>query len=254
MNTLFSEIRLRSYAPGLVMGAHEHDDASLSLVLSGSYEERIRGRCGEFELGSLLICPPHERHAQRFGSVGLRKIVLSPTPEAVARLQEAVRFADAPAMRAPSLVELGRRMAQELQTADDFSPLVLGGLSHELIGLTAREQARRGGALPPSLRRAMAFMREQAGPTLALEDMAAAVGCDAGELARTFRAHLGKTPGEVYRRLRVERAAALLARSRHSLADIAAQCGFSDQPHMTRTFKAQLGITPAAYRRAFKSA
>jgi AraC family transcriptional regulator len=80
------------------------------------------------------------------------------------------------------------------------------------------------------------------------------VGCDAGELARAFRAHLGATPGEVQRRLRVERAATLLAESRQPLADIAALCGFSDQPHMTRAFKAQLGTTPAAYRRAFKNA
>ena len=254
MNALFSEIRLQRYAPGLVMGAHAHGEASLSLVLAGRYEERIRGRAGEFEAGSLLVCPPHETHAQRFGVAGVRKIVLSPTPEAVARLQEAVRFADAPAVRAPSLAELGRRIAQELSTADDFSALVLGGLSHELIGLAAREQARRGGALPLKLRRAMDFMCEQPGHALALDDLAAAVGCDAGELARAFRAHLGATPGEVHRRLRVERAAALLARSRQPLADIAALCGFSDQPHMTRAFKAQLGTTPAAYRRAFKNA
>lgn len=254
MNALFSDIRLQRYAPGLVMAAHAHDEASLSLVLSGRYEERIRGRAGEFEVGSLLVYPPHETHAQRFGAAGVRKIVLSPTPEAVARLREAVRFADAPAVRAPALAELGRRMAQELQTADDFSPLVLSGLSHELVGLAAREQARRGGALPPRLRRAVDFIREQPQQALALDDLAAAVGCDAGELARAFRAHLGATPGEVQRRLRVERAATLLAESRQPLADIAALCGFSDQPHMTRAFKAQLGTTPAAYRRAFKNA
>ena len=254
MNALFSQIRLQRYAPGLVMGAHAHDDASLSLVLSGRYEERIRGRSGEFECGSLLVYPPHETHAQRFGAAGVRKVVLAPTPEAVARLEEAVRFADAPAVRAPSLAELGRRMARELQTADDFSPLVLSGLSHELIGLAAREQARRGGALPRKLRLAMDLIREQSEQPLALDAMAAAVGCDAGKLARAFRAHLGATPGEVHRRLRVERAAALLAESRHSVADIAALCGFSDQPHMTRAFKAQLGTTPGAYRRAFKNA
>ena len=107
MNPLFSEIRLSRYAPAQVMAPHEHDEASLSLVLAGSYEERIRGRCGEFGAGALLVCPAHERHAQRFGAAGLRKIVLSPTPEAVARLQEAMRFADAPAVRSRALAELG---------------------------------------------------------------------------------------------------------------------------------------------------
>ncbi|WP_374566188.1 helix-turn-helix domain-containing protein [Ideonella sp.] len=249
MNALFSEIKQVSYAPGLVMEPHRHRRTSLSLVLAGSYEESIRGRRGEFEFGALLVCPPHETHAQRFGATGLRQLLFTPTPEAIARLDEVMRLADAPAVRTLSLADVGRRIAQELHTADDFSALVVSGLSHELIGLASREQARRGGALPLKLRRAMDLLREQSCQPLALDDIARAVGYEAGELARAFRAHVGQTPGEVHRRLRVERAATLLARSTQPLADIAALCGFSDQPHMTRAFKAQLGTTPAAYRR-----
>jgi len=252
MNALFSEIKQSRYSPGLVMGAHVHSRASLSLVLSGSYEECIRGRRGEFESGALLICPAGETHAQRFGAAGVRKLVLTPTPEAIARLDEAVRFADAPAVRTQSLADLGRRIAHELHTADDFSALVVSGLSHELIGLAAREQAHRGGALPAKLCRALELLREQSHQLLSLDDIARAVGCDAGELARSFRTHLGQTPGEAHRRLRVERAAALLVQSEQPLADIAALCGFSDQPHMTRAFKAQFGVTPAAYRRSVR--
>jgi len=249
MNTLFSEIKQRYYTPGQVMEAHVHSRPSLSLVLAGSYEERIRGRHGEFEFGALLVCPPNETHAQRFGAAGLRQLVFTPTPEAIARLDEAVRFADAPAVRTLSLADVGRRIAQELHTSDDFSALVVSGLSHELIGLAAREQAHRGGALPLTLRRTMELLREQSHQPLALDDIARAVGCDAGELARSFRAHMGETPGEAHRRLRTERAAALLTQSTQPLADIAALCGFSDQPHMTRAFRAHLGTTPAAYRR-----
>lgn len=248
-NPLFSEIRPTSYAPGVAMAPHVHRRPSLSLVLAGSYEESIRGRCGEFAAGSLLVCPPHEMHAQRFGAHGVRKIVFTPTPEAIARLDEAVRFADAPAVRTAQLADVGQRIARELGVADDFSALVVSGLSHELIGLAAREQARHGGTLPRPVQRAMALLREQVHQPLVLDDMARAVGCDAGELARLFRAHLGATAGEVHRRLRVEHAARLLAESRQPVADIAALCGFSDQPHMTRAFKAQLGTTPAAYRR-----
>ncbi len=249
MNALFSAIQLKSYAPGLVMGAHSHEHSSLILVLSGRYEERIRGRSDLAENGSLLVYAPGEPHAQRFGAAAVRKLVLDPTAEALGRLGETVRVAQAPALRSRSLAELGQRMARELRTADDFSSLVLCGLSHELIGLSAREQAGRSGALPRKLRLAMDFIREQSQQAFAPEAIAAAVACDAGELARVFRAHLRTTPGEYHRRMRVEHAVALLDVSRHSLVDIAMMCGFSDQPHMTRSFKAQLGITPGLYRR-----
>jgi AraC-like DNA-binding protein len=39
-----------------------------------------------------------------------------------------------------------------------------------------------------------------------------------------------------------------------TLAAIAKRCGFSDQPHLTRTFRQQLGVTPAEYRRRHRFA
>jgi AraC-like DNA-binding protein len=35
-----------------------------------------------------------------------------------------------------------------------------------------------------------------------------------------------------------------------SPADTAASVGFADQAHLTRAFKARLGVSPGAYRRA----
>lgn len=247
---MFSEVRLAHYAPGVVMGMHSHDHASLSLVLSGSYEERIRGRQSEFDSGALLVCPSFEPHAQRFGSVGLTKIVLTPTPGGIGYLDEVIGFAEAPAVQSQALAEIGRRFAHELRVSDDFSALALSGLGYELLALAAREQARGSGALPSRVRRAMEMIRDLDGLPLSLGAIATAVDCDAGELARAFHAHLGCTPGDYHRRLRVERAAGLLANTRQPLADIAAACGFSDQPHMTRAFKAHLGLTPGAWRRA----
>jgi AraC-like DNA-binding protein len=50
--------------------------------------------------------------------------------------------------------------------------------------------------------------------------------------------------------LRIARARALLAGGA-SPAAVAADCGFADQPHLTRTFKRVVGVTPARYARAF---
>ncbi|MEK8033667.1 AraC family transcriptional regulator [Ideonella sp. DXS29W] len=249
MNTLFSDIQVRRYAPGSDMPPHTHRRATLSLVLGGSYEEFIRGRRHEGAWGSLLLCPAGEAHSQRFGAEGVRKLQMAPTAEAIERLRGALPVDQAPAVRSLSLADVGRRIAQELQVPDDFSSLVIDGLLHELLGLMAREHARQRGTAPAALQRALALLREQSHRNLALDEIARDVGCDAAELARLFRTHLGESPGEALRRFRLERAAALLSQSRQPLADIAALCGFSDQAHMTRTFKTRLGTTPSAYRR-----
>jgi AraC-like DNA-binding protein len=41
----------------------------------------------------------------------------------------------------------------------------------------------------------------------------------------------------------------MLARG-DAAARVAAQCGFADQPHLTRTFKRAVGVTPARFAAA----
>ncbi|WP_062115044.1 helix-turn-helix domain-containing protein [Aureimonas sp. AU40] len=41
-----------------------------------------------------------------------------------------------------------------------------------------------------------------------------------------------------------------LLRAGEPIAEIAAACSFGDQSHLTRVFKSETGLTPAAYRAA----
>ena len=82
-----------------------------------------------------------------------------------------------------------------------------------------------------------------------VRDIAAAVSCSPVRLSRAFRRTFGVTMGQHQRRLRTARAAELLASTPVPIAEIAQICGFCDQPHLTRAFRAELGCTPAAFRR-----
>jgi AraC-like DNA-binding protein len=55
--------------------------------------------------------------------------------------------------------------------------------------------------------------------------------------------------GDYVRTLRAEWAAARLTRTGLSLAEIAADAGYSDQSHMTRELRRRLGVRPGEYRR-----
>ncbi|ESQ87026.1 helix-turn-helix transcriptional regulator [Asticcacaulis benevestitus] len=249
MNPVFSSIRISRYAPHEVMTAHMHDDTSLSLVLAGTYEETIRGKSDAYSTGALLVCPPHEQHAQRFSADGLFKLVLAPSLSTIARLDDVVHLCEAPILRSTAIADVGRRILGELRLDDDFSGAVIEGLSHELIGLFGRGHRQSGSGRPSCLRAALEYLRVTESPLCSLAEVAVATGHCPERLSAAFRRHMGTTLGEYQRRLRVERAADLLARSRLPISEIAMACGFSDQPHLNRAFKAQLGITPAAYRR-----
>ncbi|MEN0088201.1 MAG: helix-turn-helix domain-containing protein, partial [Pseudomonadota bacterium] len=69
------------------------------------------------------------------------------------------------------------------------------------------------------------------------------------QLDRIFRKHLGVSPSEHYRELRLLRAAGLLRQSDLSVAEIAVACGFSSASHMNRYFAPRFGCTPTTHRR-----
>jgi AraC family transcriptional regulator len=65
---------------------------------------------------------------------------------------------------------------------------------------------------------------------------------------RVFQALVGATPAEFVKRLRLERALGLMARSRApSLTSIALGCGFSSSSDFSRCFKQRFGVPPRAF-------
>jgi len=70
----------------------------------------------------------------------------------------------------------------------------------------------------------------------------------ASHLARVFRKFKGCTIGDYVRGLRVQHASRRISDSEDSLADIALAAGFSDQSHLSRTFKQHTGMQPRQFR------
>ena len=73
------------------------------------------------------------------------------------------------------------------------------------------------------------------------------------ELVRQFRRRCGTSPYHYSVMRRLDRSRRLIGQSA-GLAATAADCGFADQAHFSRTFKAVYGITPGQYRDALSFA
>ena len=75
--------------------------------------------------------------------------------------------------------------------------------------------------------------------------LAAELGWSHRRLIAQFREHVGMPPKRVARILRFDRAFSLLENAvSPSLAEVAFECGYADQPHFNREFRALAGITP----------
>ncbi|MCT0207461.1 AraC family transcriptional regulator [Synechococcus sp. CS-1332] len=109
------------------------------------------------------------------------------------------------------------------------------------------------GPLPPSsLALVTGYIQDHLDQTLPLADLAALVGLSACYFASLFKQSTGTSPHQFIVQCRLQRSQHLLKRSDAAIADIAIQCGFSSQSHLTRLFRKHLGTTPKIYRLSVK--
>ncbi len=69
-------------------------------------------------------------------------------------------------------------------------------------------------------------------------------------MSHAFKAATGVPPHRWQMQARIDRAKAMMAHDAAALADIAEATGFFDQAHLTRVFKAVVGVTPGAWMKS----
>lgn len=95
----------------------------------------------------------------------------------------------------------------------------------------------------------MATIEERIGdPEFSVGGLATEMAMSVSQLSRKLTALVDRTPGQLMRSVRLERAAALVLGGAGNLSEIAYRVGFADQAHFSRSFKKHFGMTPSAYR------
>jgi AraC-like DNA-binding protein len=92
------------------------------------------------------------------------------------------------------------------------------------------------------------------GGTVRVEELAADVGWSPRRLQVHFRDQIGLPPKTMARIIRLHRAVRLLVRGDRRASDVAAECGYWDQAHLNRDFRALTGCTPTELVGALKPA
>ena len=244
------------FPPGASLPSHSHDRATVAVVLRGSFEESVRGSTQGCATATVLMEPAGEPHGNRFEARGADVLIVQPDPACREMLDPFVRILDRGGhLRDPGVAGLAARVAVELRDADEVTPLAVTGLVLEMLARTARVDiaAAAAGRPPAWLTQARDLLHDSWREPLRVSDIAHAVGVHPVHLSRSFRAEYGLPVSGYVRRLRVEWAARRLTDTDEPIASIAVQAGFTDQSHLTRTLRAQLGVTPRQWRERSRS-
>jgi AraC-like DNA-binding protein len=239
------------HKPALSLQRHMHEYACITMVLQGSYTERLGRHREECRSRSLIFKPPGEDHADDYGQAGAHSLVVEVTPRKLTAIRASSQALDEVFhARSGALSGMAIRIYKEFKLMDSASPLSIEGLVLEILGqMTRQKLTETETSRPHWLATARDFIHDHFAEPVSLATVAAAVDVDPAHLSRVFRKHFRSTMGNYIRRIRIEKAMEDLLASEKSIAEIALRVGFYDQSHLNNSFKSVIGITPAEFRR-----
>ena len=244
-----------THQPDHHLQRHSHERANLAFVLKGSFTEILDRRRVECSPQSVVIKPAGEAHANRYGRVGMRCLLIEVQPQQLESLHPwSKAFDEVGNVRGGILSMLAMRIYKEFRLMDGTSPLAIEGLMLEITAeLYRRSNLVSERKLPHWLEEAKEIVHTHFPENLSLANVARTVNVHPVHLARAFRRHFRCTLGEYIRHLRIEFASRELSMSDTPLVEIALAAGFTHQSHFSRIFKRHTGMTPSAFRAALRS-
>ncbi len=239
---------------------HWHEEFAVGLIDSGDMQFNCDGKTEHIAADNVVIVNPGEVHsADHFGAPILsfrmvhipessfREIVWQRT-----KLRCDLHFSQT-VLSDPSL---SRDLSKALHTLDsDASLLAKQGRLLDIMAAVIRRFSSWSGVIdgsvaPGTLDRAREYLHDRISEDVSLDDLGTETGLTKFHLLRAFRNRFGLPPHAYQLRQRVLQAKRLL--KSFSPSYVAFECGFSDQSHFTRVFRAHTGTTPRRYAGQFR--
>ena len=242
------------YEPNSTLPEHSHDNDYICFALSGVYDEIWDETECKVQSGTLLFHPKESQHANRFAQSPARCFNIELLPESADLFElDMTCLGNQPVQFFGEINFLAEKLYREVQFPDRYSQLAINSLLVEIFIGIARTQTETSTNAPRSHQGAIDFVKENFKKPLRIGEVAAALGLDSINLARSFREHENCSFQEYLNRIRLDHVCQQLVECGDPIGHIAVSAGFYDQSHLTRTFKRSLGLTPREFRRQLRS-
>jgi AraC-like DNA-binding protein len=214
----------------------------LARILSQGLEPVRQGGGGEttkFVCG-YMTCEPHIGQLVLAGLPALVKVNIRNDPSGV-WLENSIRFSVANASQAAAGAEAVVAKLSEALFAETL---------RRYIALLPPDQSGwLAGARDPAVGKALGLLHREPARDWTIADLAMQVGVSRAVLADRFRYYMGEPPIGYLTKWRLQLGAKMLAATRQSVAEIAAQVGYDSEAAFNRAFKRDFGSPPARFRK-----
>lgn len=121
-----------------------------------------------------------------------------------------------------------------------------------LVGITRPDAGTRSSAATAEARNILAYLQKHTDRVVSTAEVAHACGLSERTLYRRVQESMGVTPYELMIRLRIQKAAEALVKTRLQVIDVALRHGFCDQSTFTQHFRRRMGMTPLQFRKQYQ--
>ena len=237
------------YEPKASLPEHEHTEPFFTYVLRGNYTEHACGKPRECCAGDVIIHPPGDTHWNTVGHQGTASLNVQISADLWDLLTSSAEVRSA----------TGRVLSDDSQWAaiavwrefhreDAASTLALTESVAVFCASLVDIRQRSSLAISRRLDLAAEVIGDCRQRVPTLSEVASQVGVHPMHLVKLFRRRYRCSLGEFVRRRRVAWARNELANRDRTISSIAAEAGFADHAHFTRTFRRLTGCTPAWWR------
>lgn len=224
---------------------HFHQNAHLSLVLSGNCTEKKREAYYR-QPGHVTFYHAGEAHQVLNVSRFSRHINLEIEPMIFDHFDLREQNINLAIQNSPDAGFLLLQLHREMQVNDDCTGLSIQSAFLQLVCGTAGSINRND--LPVWVKRTGEYLRDNVSTKITLSALALAAGAHPVTISKYFKKYWGCTLGQYIRKLKIEHSLPLIKSEKYTLAEVAFTCGFADQSHFIRAFKECTGVLPTFYQ------
>lgn len=237
---------------------HVHEGYCIGIIEDGAQAFNRNGQTHVAPKGDIILVNADEIHTGSSAvESGWRYRAIYPTPEVLATLTQGLHSEQGTAPWFPQAVVHDIGLAQQfslllnlLEQEHDLllkETLYLSTLAY-LIQRHARHKAQPKPLLAAEKNILLAkdYIAAQYNQDISLQDLATMVGLSPWHFLRQFKKYVGITPHNWLVQVRLHQARTQI-KCGEGLAQVAYNCGFSDQSHFNRHFKRAMGFTPSQY-------
>lgn len=236
-------VSLVSYHSPVSEKWHHHENTHISLVLQGGNMESRKNRDFQVTTGRTMFYNAGESHLNRHTVFPSKNLNIEFKKEFFKNNELEPRYFTHPNLQNIDIYLNLLNIYNELRLGDVYAIQTMDFSINQLL-----KSDDTSSYIPTWVKQMKEIIEDRWDEFIPLKELATIFNVHPVTISKYLKKYYKCTLGDYMRKIKIEKAHSFLANTNKSIKEISDICGFSDQSHMIKVFKAYIGFLPKQIR------